>query len=111
MQITIIASAATRAPVMSTSSSSGLTWVISLVFWSTSLWAITARVPQIIAASRCGAPAVFGPGAAHRLAVERDHDRVGIGEPGQHLAGQPGAERGGDGGGIQQPQYPPERGR
>ena len=49
------ASAVTSAPVISTSSSSGLTWVISLVFWSTSFWASTARAPQIIAASRCGA--------------------------------------------------------
>ena len=29
--------------------------MISLVFWSTSFWASTARAPQIIAASRCGA--------------------------------------------------------
>ena len=45
----------TSAPAISTSSSSGLTCVISLVLAATSRWASTARAPQIIAASRCGA--------------------------------------------------------
>ena len=62
----------TSAPVMSMSSSSGLTCVISLVLASTSRCASTARAPQIITASRCGALSVAGPRAAHRLAVQRD---------------------------------------
>jgi hypothetical protein len=49
------ASAVTSAPLMSIPSSSGLTCVISFVLASTSRWAITARAPVIIAASRCGA--------------------------------------------------------
>ena len=49
------ASAVTSAPGMSSSSSSRFICVISLVLTSASRWAGTARAPQIIAASRCGA--------------------------------------------------------
>ena len=54
---------------------------------------------------------VRGPGAADGLAVQRDHQRPGIGYSGHDLRLQPGPERGGQRLAIQLPQEPPERGQ
>jgi hypothetical protein len=79
-------------------------------WWSTSFWQ-GPHGPADHRRQQVRRLPVFSPGAAHRLAVQPDHQRGGIGEPGQHLDRQPAPERRGHSLRVRQGQHSPEGSR